>query len=670
MMAAGGAAALRTLDRRQAARADDRMVSIVVGYDDVQAVSVRTGLSLAELLPKLRASGATHCALPERTLMRMLGEGQMFQTIPREPHPLPPPFGRWVYLSGADTDCVHGTVQELQARLPHIGADSLPGDAHTLSFAGDLEVVGSIGLGFDAELAELIHRSGLGVVPRPVSYDWHERALIERTLAQAAGLGDGIVAFDGDLILGHEMHLSETLSALEAHDLTFAYFAESRHQRGDWFIAKRRMPHVVSAHQFTPAQMIPEDYHSLAHHWANLARERGVRMMFADFFRVVHATEPLECLKYLEHMREAVEGEGFRVGIQAPRCQTRNFKTHDANAASRGANLASLVPVGAGTLAVGKLLGLNDALTVSLAGVGALGSLSLTGLLDRARDALEEQYPPAYASKVISLAATTLAPLAALAVARSYDDPAVALLLDGVIGASTAAAVAAMTSSDEYRLRVEEYKGFDLDVWLPLAGAILSFAFPEPVRASQRDARALSDKLPLRSRLLAMTLKRGSTRPARHVPMAAGTRFVLGTAVSMAGWYLTRRLAPDPCARLDMSPAMSHTHHLSAAMRHVGDIMLAVGPRPIRKWAGLAPFGLALNIAAREEGMRAVELAGAMLSAAGHAAAITGFRRPERDPQLTARAVGGSWLLGIVAGLSAVYIIRGLKAGISVRHPK
>ena len=139
-------------------------------------------------------------------------------------------------------ELVQAIAAELQARLPHIRARVLPGDAHTLSFAGDLEAIGAIGLGFDARLAEVIHRGGLGVVPRPVSYDWHERALIERTLAQAAEVGDGVVAFDGNLILGHEMHLGETLSALEAHGQTFAYFAESRHQRGDWFIAKA--PHA------------------------------------------------------------------------------------------------------------------------------------------------------------------------------------------------------------------------------------------------------------------------------------------------------------------------------------------------------------------------------------------------------------------------------------------
>ena len=639
LMAGGGVAALQTLSRRRLPRAQSRTVSIVVELADVVAVSVRAGLPLAELLPRLHASGATRCTLPERTLKGLLDSGQLFQSVPRAPNAQPAPFGRWVYLTSADAELVQDISAELQARLPHIRAGVLPGDAHTLSFAGDLEVMGAIGLGFDAALAGAIHAGGLGVVPRPVSYDWHEPALIERTLAQAAALGDGVVAFEGSLILGHEMHLAETLSALEAHAQTFAYFAESRHQRGDWFIAKRRMPNVIIAHQYTPAQMIPEDFHSIAHHWANLARERGVRMMFANFFRVVHATEPLECLKYLEHIRGAVEGQGLVLESPALRLRVPFVPSETAAEFPHLPDLTALVPVGAGTLALSALLGLNDLQSLAMSGAGVLGSLALTGRLDRAHDALEQQYAPAYASKLISLAAAALAPLAAVALANTSENALEALMLDGVIGASTAAAISALTSSDEYRLRVEEYKGFDLDLWLPLAGALISFTLPMFSRPNSTASTVESDPV---------------------APLLG--RVALGAALSIAGWYATRRLASDPFARFDLAPAMSHTHHLSAAMRRVGDTMLALGPRPIRKWSGLAPFGLALAIAARQAGLRPLALAGTLLSVAGHAAANTGFRRPERDLLVTARAVTSSWLLGSLAGLLAANLIRALKS--------
>ena len=539
LMAGGGLAALQKLARCRAPRAQDRTFSIVVELDDVAAVSVRAGVPLSDLLPRLREAGATRCTLPERTLRRLMDSGQLFQSVPRAPAAQPASLGRWIYLSSGDLELVRDVAAELRVRLPQLRAHVLPGEPQTLGFAGDLTVAGGIGLGFDPALAEVIHRAGLAVVPRPVSYDWHEPALIERTLAQAANVGDGVTAFEGNLILGHEMHLAETLAALERQDQTFAYFAESRHQRGDWFIAKRRAPHVVSAHQYTPAQMIPEDFHSIAHHWANLARERGVRMMFANFFRVVHATEPLECLKYLEHIRGAVQGEGLILecpvsqartapGQNDPAAGAESSRTpgaqhHTAALDVRSTTLTALVPVGAGTLAATALLGLNDLQSLALAGAGVAGSLVLAGRLDRAHDALEEQYAPAYASKLLSLAAAALAPLAAVALANKSENALEALLLDGMVGVSAAAAVSALTSSDEYRLRVEEYKAFDLDLWLPLGAALVTFALPADAASPEA----------------------GAIGPALR-------RAGVGLAVAAGGWYATRRIAPDPMARIDV----------------------------------------------------------------------------------------------------------------------
>jgi hypothetical protein len=96
-----------------------------------------------------------------------------------------------------------------------------------------------------------------------VSYAWPEDRLIELTLAQAAVFGR-LVAFAGDMILGHEMHLETMLGVMAREGLALVYFAESRHQKGDWFVAKRRAPHVVLAHRFTPQDMIPLDLHAAA----------------------------------------------------------------------------------------------------------------------------------------------------------------------------------------------------------------------------------------------------------------------------------------------------------------------------------------------------------------------------------------------------------------------
>ena len=188
-------------------------------------------------------------------------------------------------------------------------------------------------------------------------------------MIQVAGLGAAarIVAFDGYIILGHEMHLDTTVRCLENLRLTFAYFSETRHQKGDWFIAKRLAPkgQVILAHFFTPAALAPEDYHSAAHHWGMLAHMRGIRLCYINVFRRIHAADPLECLKYLEHVRknlDAFDGKTTPAILPAP----------DRQALA----LTGLASAGAVSLAATRTFGLPEPSALALTAAAAAGAAS------------------------------------------------------------------------------------------------------------------------------------------------------------------------------------------------------------------------------------------------------------------------------------------------------
>ena len=59
-------------------------------------------------------------------------------------------------------------------------------------------------------------------------------------------------------------------------------------------------------------------------------------------------------------------------------------------------------------------------------------------------------------------------------------------------------------------------------------------------------------------------------------------------------WLLVRARKPDLLGQIDQDLPAGHTHHLSAAQRVVGDAVIAVGPRPGRKWAGVGLAALSL----------------------------------------------------------------------------
>jgi len=603
LIAAGGVASARTLRRRQTWETSNQRAYIVLDYDDALAVSTRAGGSFGKFLLQAQRHGATHLALPELTLSRLLAKGRLVLVVPAAPLP---PRGAliWTYLASPDADLLEELARELSERVPACAAQLLEGAAvPTLAVRGDLPTLAEMGLGFEAKVAAEAVTAGLRVVPRPVSFAWPEDHLVRRTLAQASALATangerGIVAFDGDLILGHEMHLEATVAALLEHELSFAYFCQTRHQKGDWFVAKRLAAsgQVILSHYFTPVALVPEDYHSAAHHWGMLARARGIRLCYINVFRRIHATDPLECLHYIEHIKEQLEEAGLR--ISGERAPIEPTPQRDELA------LAALAPAGAAALAVSAVLGLDDSLSIGLSALAAAGAAALP-YLDRPRGKLEQAYPPSYAPKLLALAGAAAAPAAA---ALSGD-----LLSAALVQAGTSAAMGALTTGRDYQLRIETYRSLNLDWAVPLAA----------VAASRLEGRWKW----------------------------------LSLAAVGAAWLAVRMRTPDLLGDLDQDLPAGHTHHLSAAQRIMGDTIIALGPRPGRKWSGLGLAGLGAASLLEKLGQDELATAAALAATLAHALMLAAFRRPDRPLALTVsgvrRSLGAGGALGAGAEIAA-----------------
>jgi hypothetical protein len=71
--------------------------------------------------------------------------------------------------------------------------------------------------------------------------------------------------------------------------------------------------------------------------------------------------------------------------------------------------------------------------------------------------------------------------------------------------------------------------------------------------------------------------------------------------------------------------------------------VIALGPRPGRKWSGLGLAGLAAAAWLRRAGQREAALAAALLGVAGQALMLAAFRKPERPLAQTLPSVARSW---------------------------
>ena len=81
---------------------------------------------------------------------RLLAAGRLAVRAPARPRLKAPPVGHWNYLHGP-ASLVARLATELKARLPFTEAIVLSNS--TLAFAGSLQTMGQIGLGFEDEAA-------------------------------------------------------------------------------------------------------------------------------------------------------------------------------------------------------------------------------------------------------------------------------------------------------------------------------------------------------------------------------------------------------------------------------------------------------------------------------------------------------------------------------------
>ena len=694
-MAAGAVASAGAwLDRWQWAEVNLH-TAMMLDWDDVQAVVTRMmavdeadgslsgDAALVALLRRYQEKGATHLSIPELTLNRLLQRGEL--TVSQGP------AAERVYLLARDSAVADLVAAELQARLPHLDVTLTPAQNPLISFRGDLPTVAEVGLGFNPAHAELARQAGLQPAPRPIGYSWVQPTMIERTLDQAASLGVRLIAFQGRLIPGHEFNIQATVEAMRRNQLTYAYFRESRHQKGDWFLAKHLAADglVILAHEFEPDELLAEDWFTVSYRWANLAVEAGVRLYSVRFFRILHAADPLESLAYVEELARALrhaglwhDGHAGAVDLTPYQLQRDPLRLSWA-----GLSIAGAAGLAADLLPVGESL--KTAAIVA-------ASLALTGLPllensnhgqphlhlhsnghhhhhhdqdhhhdDHHHDHGHHHHPPdrtaitAYAPKGLSLAAAVLYPAAA--VAANGAGPAAALAHNLAVAVAGATALTAITTENDYLLGIEEYRSYNLDWFIPLGLAVFSGFNKSQIT----NYKITNCKVHIPYPISPLPLPNSSFTPAPlALPARASVRagasvlhpssFKLWRWLSLVslGLLFFKNLNRDLLAWLDREHRHAHTHHLSAFQRLVGDLKMAFSARPLRKWTLLAPLGAVVAVLLRRH--RQDDLAAAALTAVamGQVATLTGFRNGQRPILKTAEGRGRGWLIGLfIAGL-------------------
>jgi hypothetical protein len=194
------------------------------------------------------------------------------------------------------------------------------------------------------------------------------------------------------------------------------------------------------------------------------------------------------------------------------------------------------------------------------------------------------------------------------------------------ISAAGTAALSATTAETDYLLGIEDYRGYNLD-WLVPMGLAAATALPEILNPRPTGQSKIENQKSL----------------WRWLPLA-------GVALAALRSFNSQADAP---AALDREHRHAHTHHLSAFQRGLGDSKMALSPKPLRKWALLAPLGVVGASILKQNKQDELAALALTAAAAGQVATLTGFRNGQRPLLKTLEGRAKGWAIG--AALAGVF---------------
>lgn len=315
-------------------------VALVVDGEEIEALAWATGTEAGELLPRLKAAGATAVGLHELTLADLAGRRPFFAATkatleaagaPVAAH-LPgslPEAARLFGWSGALEPWLDAS---LAARLPSAGQElAVPGFDGEIWVLDPEEPLDAIGIGFDPGEVSAVRQAGLDVVLRPRD-DPRSAEALSVVLAQIEVEKPLAVVFSGASVPGYPWLMDDVAGALQAAGAPFGLI-EFAVQRGVEYLGKAAGYRVVRVHSIAPHELREGFSREAAlDRWMRAARERRATLLYvrmpaggawdAGGEGGFAASDPqLRFEAYLDYVGELAQrlaGAGFALGPPEP----------------------------------------------------------------------------------------------------------------------------------------------------------------------------------------------------------------------------------------------------------------------------------------------------------------------------------------------------------------
>lgn len=436
---------------RIATEGGSETVALCLDDLEVRQLAALTGLQPAGLLAQLKAAGATHVAVSERTLGELLQTGEL--RVDRREKGM-----ACLYGPGAVALAVGSSPKLSKGGVLAMVAESMAGPGW-LVVPEALLTMPDMGVDYPIESVATANSAGLGVVARPMPDYLVTPDAVASSLQQARDIGASIVLFNGVSVAGGAKLAKSTAETMSRLGLKFG-FVELVPQEGAAALASALKYQLVRTHSISQEEMTKTSATRGLDRFSLAVTERNIRLCYIRLL----LTPQTDILKanadYLKSIRDALSRNGHRFGEPRP---------FGALSVPMGALvLLALGVVGGGLWLVQLVLALPVRWFFGLCAVGVLvalgGSAAAPGLVRALFPLIAAiAFPTAaimFTSGLASRSAGTGGPPLVKAIGL--------IVLAAVITALGGLLIAGLLSSLDYMMQISQFRGVKFAQLLPL----------------------------------------------------------------------------------------------------------------------------------------------------------------------------------------------------------
>jgi len=302
--------ALMVLPTRLKNEAAMKEIEVVCDWQDIEVISLRLGKSIEEILDELKRAGVSVIGISDYDLKNLQQLGKALPVVVSHEFPF---SLRYFYVS--DSTLKETIIHQLMI----LGRTAVELSPNIVGLNISYEEEDKIGLGWDANLVQLLKDKGFRIILRPRNWQGISPETLRAILADPVfDQADGLIFF-GDQVLGNGNgdSLKEMADFLVKKKLFWGY-TEFVGQKGETVLAHQVPDQTIRVHSIPPDEIKNYTPLEARERFLRAVKERSVRLLYVRFF-----TEPAFNLweknySYLTALFSDIESSGFSRGTVHP----------------------------------------------------------------------------------------------------------------------------------------------------------------------------------------------------------------------------------------------------------------------------------------------------------------------------------------------------------------